>query len=65
MRKGREHDDRQKHNNQIDLRRGVEDGGDGSDNDDDDDDDDEATERPWLWCGRPLRASARRRRWRF
>ena len=37
-------------------------GGDGSDDDDDDNDDDEATEQPWLWYGRPLRASAQRRR---
>jgi hypothetical protein len=32
MRKGRGHDDRTKHNNQIDHRRGGGDGGDGSDN---------------------------------
>jgi len=43
-----------KHNNQIDHRRGGEDGGDDSDDDNDDDydddnDDDEATERTWLW----------------
>ena len=67
MRKGREHDDRQKHNNQLDHRRVGEDGGDNSDddNEDDDKDDDEATERPWLWYGHPLRASAQRSRWRL
>ena len=32
VRKGRGHDDRTKHNNQIDHRRGGGDGGDGSDN---------------------------------
>ena len=48
MRMGREHDDRQKHNNQIDHRRGGEDGGDGSDNDNDNNNNDEATEqRRW------------------
>ena len=44
-------------NNQIDHRRGGEDGGDGSDDEDDDDDDDnddndndnEAMEQLWLW----------------
>jgi hypothetical protein len=46
-----------KHNNQIDHRRGGEDVGDGSDNDNDNNEDnnnndDEATEQPWLWWWR-------------
>ena len=67
MRKGRKHNDRQKHNNQIVHRRGGKDGGDVSDDDDNNDDDNnnEATERPWLWYGRPLCASAQWRRWRL